>query len=870
MSIKFNYIRYEEKFYTYFEDKKEWYSPKHLFIFNDNRMRDIFIKKMGSYLFSESPVFITLEELKERIFLTDKIVLKEAKRILAFFKSIPQEIKEDLNIENYFDVIDFANNFFSYYEMLNLSCSEKLKKEHKWQRKYLDYFKKIKKEFDILALKYNYIPSDWIENLDFYNDSWISKFEKIIFIDIVEYPTLYKKILEQLSKKMDIIISLQMPCGDFNENELKLEKCGVPILNYKPKVYFCEKDIQEAIYLIKQTDKEKINVYSPGVENNNFYQLFPNDFAQSKRDTMNDTMLYKFLNIQLKLLLSREEKLGKVYLLKEFIDGLEEKVFRDYYDINQEEFIELNNLIALGYKYISKQNIEQLLEKIADEDIVFKVKQILYDLDEITAIDSVESLNSYLLNVIELNKFLETDYDNVDILEKMLEILGIIKSNETMEIYLNPNEIFGNRQGEGFYRILIQYMKDIVIKSNIKYPQDILLIKPFDFIRYAEENNKNINYFIDITDEYIPKILRDKIFLTEIQKKEIGYQTQEELRIIEKYRFYQTICCQKNTVIITRYDEEKAIGIAPFLEEFITNNEITLAKIPVEIDEVEKVIDKFLEGNNITVDNKEGSFEKNESDFQDKSLTLGAYDITLLKECPLKFYFSKLKKLDYVKKYEGTDLDPRILGIIVHKVLEDIVKNIWKDALKGDINIESQDVELMLRKEFKKERDKIEIHMDNYILEILIPVLKKNIVYFFNLLKKNYKNQNIKRFQSEKRKNETIPYYSGKLDVYLTGRADLVVETDIHNLIIDYKTGGNNSEQLDYYSILLYEHEDGCKKAFFNVWTGEYKEIDKVSLTKEELDNIIIEFSNSSNFQMCQQIKNCNSCMYNGLCRREE
>ena len=224
----------------------------------------------------------------------------------------------------------------------------------------------------------------------------------------VQAASLYKKILEQLSKKMDIIMSLQMPCGDFNENELKLEKCGVPILNYKPKVYFCEKDIQEAIYLIKQTDKEKINVYSPGVENNNFYQLFPNDFAQSKRDTMNDTMLYKFLNIQLKLLLSREEKLGKVYLLKEFIDGLEEKVFRDYYDINQEEFIELNNLIALGYKYISKQNIEQLLEKIADEDIVFKVKQILYDLDEITAIDSVESLNSYLLNVIELNKFLET------------------------------------------------------------------------------------------------------------------------------------------------------------------------------------------------------------------------------------------------------------------------------------------------------------------------------------------------------------------------------------------------------------------------------------------------------------------------------
>lgn len=47
-------------------------------------MKSVFVKKMKRDIFSKQPEFMTMDEFKERIFISDKIVLKEAKRILAF------------------------------------------------------------------------------------------------------------------------------------------------------------------------------------------------------------------------------------------------------------------------------------------------------------------------------------------------------------------------------------------------------------------------------------------------------------------------------------------------------------------------------------------------------------------------------------------------------------------------------------------------------------------------------------------------------------------------------------------------------------------------------------------------------------------
>ena len=125
MSINFKYIDYGVKFIDVYS-KKDRNEREKLYVFSDNRMRDIFSRKMSEKLFEESATLITMEEFRDRVFYTDRIILKEAKRILAFFKCIPQNIKEELGISTYYDVIDIANNFFYYYRELILNEVEEL------------------------------------------------------------------------------------------------------------------------------------------------------------------------------------------------------------------------------------------------------------------------------------------------------------------------------------------------------------------------------------------------------------------------------------------------------------------------------------------------------------------------------------------------------------------------------------------------------------------------------------------------------------------------------------------------------------------------------------------------------------------------
>lgn len=80
---------------------------------------------------------------------------------------------------------------------------------------------------------------------------------------------------------------------------------------------------------------------------------------------MNDTKLYKFLNIQLDIISSEEEKLGRVYQISKFLSAFEERIFKDYYNISEVEFNLLNSCAMEGYKYISRKILqEEWFEKI--------------------------------------------------------------------------------------------------------------------------------------------------------------------------------------------------------------------------------------------------------------------------------------------------------------------------------------------------------------------------------------------------------------------------------------------------------------------------------------------------------------------------
>ena len=211
---------------------------------------------------------------------------------------------------------------------------------------------------------------------------------------------------------------------------------------------------------------------------------------------------------------------------------------------------------------------------------------------------------------------------------------------------------------------------------------------------------------------------------------------------------------------------------------------------------------------------------------------------------------------------------------MVHKILENIVRDIWKDVLsKGVYEIDREIIVEAINREIKNNRSKILVQMDIYLQEILIPLLSENIEIFFKKLASKYKNISIRRFQGEKDAGKNTPFIQDKIDVYLRGKADLVIESDIGNEIIDYKTGGSKETQLDYYSIILFGDETKAEKSIFNVIKGEIKIAEKIELTKEELKENILEFIDNPFYIRSEKKNVCeingNICEYIDICGKK-
>lgn len=885
--INFRYIGYGTSFIAEYSGKNNQ-KKDYLYIFNDNRMKSIFSKKMRWNFFNAQPTLLTFNELKEQIFYTDKVILKEAKRILAFYTSIPKDIKEELGIKSYYDVIDFANDFFDYYREIKINKVDKIENIQNWQEKYFLHFEKIKESFDKLLEKYNYIPSDWIEDLQYYKKDFFGRFNKIIFVDIVEFEKVYRDIIVDLGEEKEVEIALQMEKGSFDEENLKFKETILPETSPSNIFIYQSKDeLEESmslIYLLKEKAK-KGEFYSPAPENSEFFNLFPFYFGKSQAVTMNDTKLYAFLNVQLNLLLNMEERLGETYNLLEFEKAFENRAFKEYYSLIEEDIRLIKKISSNFYQYISLDILHSNeVQYLIGEDIGFtkKLEKIFKDFSSILKLKSVDELYNYFKNEISLDKFIQKEYG--DVFEKFFEIFGIMKENENMSIHKNFKSYFDGNLGIALLKLTIQYMKDIAVTSNEKVDSERVIIKNIESALYANETKhlfrdqgrfSKTNFFIDITSDLMPGNIKDNLIFTEKQRKELNLTTKEEKREIKKYRFFQMIFTNRNSVIFTKKNEDKGIDISPFIDELCIKYDLKINSAPIELNKSIEILKKSIPSSVIgNLEFKKGEFSKEESDFKDNRLNIGAYDYDNLVKCPLKFYFQKLAQLIPEKDSEVDYLNKQFLGTMVHKILENIVRDIWKEVLsKGIYEIDREIIVEAINREIKNNRSKILVQMDIYLQEILIPLLSENIEIFFKKLALKYRNINIRRFQGEKDAGKNTPFIQDKIDVYLRGKADLVIESDMGNEIIDYKTGGAQEAQLDYYSIILFGDETKAEKTIFNVIKGDMKAPDKVELTKEGLKENILEFLDNP-FYIRNEKKNIcenngHSCEYIDICGKK-
>lgn len=443
-----------------------------------------------------------MEEFKELAFSTNKVILSEAKRFVSLYNCMKKEFTE-LNINNYFESIEFSDKFFKYYAELNRSLCEKDIELEEWQKKYFEIFHRFKEKYEIYLNERNYIPKDWVEDIKYLDLTIFKKYKKIVFVDIVNFTPLDKYVISKLEEFIDVVIRVQGEPGVFDEENLELKEVYLPRTQ---KVEISMLEVQDELELIgnlldiMKMKNHMTNIFSPEADTNEYSKVFPNNFMRGSFYTLNDTKFFKFLNAQSELIGAMEPRMDNLIPIKKFLEGIKNLEMQEYYGITKEDMEYIYGQIDWDYKYIGTESNE-------------KISEIYEDIVKVSKIESIDKFITYFNELLSLNMFREKIY--VDFYDKLQEYMGYAK---TTEIMLEEREIKSCfRNGGDILKFLLQYFNDVEIIRNDN-SEGKYLIKPMENCKVTPSRE---SIFINISTKYLPRVKRDSLYLTEKQKKKM-------------------------------------------------------------------------------------------------------------------------------------------------------------------------------------------------------------------------------------------------------------------------------------------------------------------------------------------------------------
>lgn len=862
--LSFKYLNYNDDENILLNTITNYISEKTIIITQDSISKKFFSSSVNQKKLKIFQNIFSIDDLWEKIFFSDKNILGDIKAFFAFYFSLDTEIKNKLNIKNYYDSIEYASEFFEFFKYIKNKDNLKNLNLSKWQIEKFEIFFDIKETFDIFLNKNNYILENWlyeIENLDL---SFLNSYDRVIFYDVLLFPKDFNLILQNILKKVDVEIVLQMSKGDFNERNLKLENISLP--KSKRNYFFTEykNDFElHNIILKKSKEIEKYQVYSPNAEYKDTYL----SFAASKKTIFNNTKLYRIMEVYIEILDNYKNKYIDLFQLK---NSIFKSSFMEFYGLDIEDYNSFIKILENDYRYIS---LDILINGTYDfyfkdnKNLYIKLKEILENIELILNIRSIEELNNFFktkffYNDENIKFFIENKYSSI--YDKFYEILGILNSNENNSFFDGFSNFFEKNVGRNIFVLFFNYLNNLILYTETKnIEDDKFYLKDLYDAKYME-NNLNKSILVGVDNLSLPKSKKRFNIFTEQQKSKLGINTGDYEILIEKYRTFQNLLTLKNLSIYSLVDIENNIEVSSFILEFI--NEYSAIK------EIERVnfLDNLIENENLKPKGvKYRAFKKEKEDFKNSTLKIGAYDYISILNNETFFFLDKICSINSQREIEEVNgISSKILGIILHRSMEEIFKNKWKDILHSTENLLMTEdfVEKIIKKNFKSENLKIENFLTIYQEKLIIPRFVKNILRFLRFLYEELKDKKILRIEAEKTGNREIPFLvENSIQVYLIGRADLIIETDKEKYIFDLKTGSSyDKKQLKFYTVMFFDTtKERVKTLFYNFWKDieidktefvifEYQDFEK---EKAEIEKNLRNFLNSEFYELPSKSK---------------
>ena len=786
-------------------------------------------------IFLKQPKFIGLGEFKTNLFLSDEMVLREEKQVIAFYRSLSSKNKKELGVESYYDVIDIAANFLNFFKLLREYRLTEIKDLRKWQRKIYDVFLDIEKNYINFLFEKNYTDPTFIIKDENYSSKSLRGYKDIVIYNKIYFTPLEKWIIEKLEKEnFRITLKLQMDRDDFCEETLAIKKvklkANMEKTNEKINIFTVDDSFTELLKVLELNESkgEKINYQIFDGNNENF--KYNNFFSETK--VISKFPIFNLLDGIHKLLSTLEIIENEVAIeLHTVVEVIKWDEISRYYDIKLEELEKLKKLVKEGYKYLTKYIIG---EKLEEGHFIMKI------FEDIEKMRNYETLEEWL-EKITFNRERLVELIDKDNIGKYFEALSEIAVIEKLDIADRWKDFFGvGKRSEGLLKLILKYLEFKPVAGSYK---DKLDKKSLDEIE--TKNNKDL-LLINITDRYLPQKAKNTFLFTEQQKKDLGIKGVDEERLEEKYNLFRAILTSRSSTIIGMKSLGEDSSLSPFIEEMIDIYDIEVKHIKQSVEnyiEVVKPISKIEDIDNLPKGELPTKMEFKLDDFKDL-MKINAYMCDELFNCKYKMYLRYLEKLNKEKLEVEKNLTLREYGILAHELFEAVLNRIRLE--KDYTSIESGDISKGsiikdLEKFVKNRKLKLPKLNEKYYKEIVYKNLVYSVEKFFKKIAKEISTEKIVDLIVEKRLDRDIIGGRNKITVKGVGKADLIIKTDKKEYIIDFKTGKLNERQLDFYSILYLGEANLTEKYIFNVDKGSLEKSNTIKMVKDKTGRDIVD-----------------------------
>ena len=701
-NILFKEFEKNENTLFVFENSASFFEIKREFLHNEEIQQELGIfqnfKMMNSYDFYEN------------VFVTDKIVVKEEKQVVMFYNALTEKLKKDMKVNNYYDIIDVAYNYYNLFaELQEYKIDlEKIELE-KWQVETFKTLVEIDNEMKKVVQQKGLILPYMLRNVENISDNFLNKFSKICFVNKVKITPFEKELIGEIENRgINVENILQLSENDFNEEKLKikdsfslpeknefLEKFGTNI-----EIFEYENKFSQVLGLVKKLDEsendEKIenrvnykiyDLQDNGEDGKKDYQLLRQEKISSNLElTMKKTKIYKILELICNILenvkivekkLEDNEKFENIEKKdeKDFGNDLRIRMKDLYSGFKSDDFLRIFGLkksydffmefVEQDYRYMSKNEIFRILEnqngKFSRKPKDVEAAGIINFIDEIEKIFEYQTLGEYE-NYLE--KIFERSGEmDKNVRDKYFEALSEMVVLEDFS-FDNLWKGFFNENGisASLLKLFLKYLDKKAISLNLEETdeQDSENVSRYSINSFSaiSETQKENLIFLNIQDTF-PKININNYLFTKIQRAKMGLPVSDDEKQIEIFKFYQNILGAKNVYLSYVKNLDENIDSAGVVEEIKLKYTIEAQKNKIdENDELNFIKKYFLENVEKSWESREiGKFipsklKKDLDKIKAEKVSLGYYSFEEMQNFEYGYYLKKMIGNTEVEKIE--------------------------------------------------------------------------------------------------------------------------------------------------------------------------------------------------------------------------